>query len=52
MDPRQLFPVLAAVFVLLALVSGLRRGHWRGAPRTWLLMALIFGAVSVWLHLA
>lgn len=56
MDPRQLFPVLAAVFLLLALVSGLRRGPGRGflqgAARTWLLLALVFGAVSAWLRWA
>lgn len=52
MDPRQLFPVLAAVFVLLALVSGVRSRNWRGAPRTWLVLALIFAAVSIWLRFA
>lgn len=50
LDPRQLFPLLAAVFLLLALVVGLRRGSWRGGPQTWLLLALIFGAVSLWLR--
>lgn len=52
MDPRQLFPLLAAVFLVLAVVSGLRRGRWRGAPFTWLLLALIFGAVAAWLRAA
>lgn len=52
MDPRQLFPILAVVFLALALVSRLRQGRFRGAPQTWLLLALIFGAVSLWLRLA
>jgi len=50
-DPRLLFPVLAVVFALLALQGGLRRGRWRGAPLTWAWIALVFGAVSAWLHL-
>jgi hypothetical protein len=50
LDPRLLFPVLAAVFALLALQAGLRRGRWRGAPLTWAWIALVFGAVSAWLH--
>lgn len=52
MDPRQLFPILALVFLVLALVTGLRRGRWRGAPLTWLWLALIFGAVAAWLRWA
>ncbi len=50
MNPNELFPVLAAVFAALSVLSGLRRGQWRGAPLTWGLMALIFAAVSAWLH--
>ncbi len=52
MNPQQLFPWLAAVFVALALVSGLRRRQWRGAPLIWLWMAFCFGAVSLWLRYA
>lgn len=50
MNPRELFPVLAAVFAALAVLSGMRRGHWRGAPLTWGWMALVFAAVAAWLH--
>jgi hypothetical protein len=52
MAPHTLFPILALVFLVLALVSGLRRGRWRGAPTTWLLLAVSFGAVSAWLRWA
>lgn len=51
MDPRWLFPALAVLFVVLALGQRLRRGgHSNGAARTWLLLALIFGAVAAWLN--
>lgn len=50
MDPRQLFPLLAIAFVLLALVQGLRARRWRGQPLIWLWLGLCFGAVSLWLH--
>ncbi len=48
MDPRWLFPLIAVVLAVLALRA---RGRPGGAARTWGLMALIFGAVSAWLHL-
>lgn len=50
MDPRWLLPLLAIVFAVLALVRRVRSGHWHGAARTWVLIAIIFGAVSLWLH--
>jgi hypothetical protein len=49
-DPRSLFPWLALAFLLAALWRGLGSGHWRGAASTWLLLAAIFGAVSLWLR--
>lgn len=51
LEPRVLFPLLAVLFALLALQGGLRRRRWRGAPLTWAWMALVFAAVSAWLHL-
>lgn len=50
MDPSRLFPWLALAFAALALWDGWRRRHWRGAARTWLLLALAFALVWVWLH--
>jgi hypothetical protein len=50
MDPRWLFPLLAAGFALAAVIRRRRSGRWRGAPFTWLLLALIFGAVALWLQ--
>jgi hypothetical protein len=50
MDPSWLFPILAAVFLVLGLGHRLRAGRPHPAQRTWFLLALIFGAVSVWLH--
>jgi apolipoprotein N-acyltransferase len=52
LDLRQLFPLLALAFALLALVSALRRRQWRGAPLTWGWIACVFGAVAWWLHRA
>lgn len=50
-EPRNLFPVIALVFVLLAVVRWLRtRGKPDSAARTWLWMAVIFGIVSWWLN--
>jgi hypothetical protein len=50
MDPLRLFPWLALLFAVLGAWSGVRTRHWRGAARTWLLLAVIFAAVSVWLR--
>lgn len=50
MDPRWLFPLLAAGFGLAALLRWLRTRELRGAAGTWALMALIFAAVSIWLR--
>ncbi|MBP6337919.1 MAG: hypothetical protein KA375_10000 [Vitreoscilla sp.] len=50
MDPVWLFPLLSLGFGLAAAWRALRGGRMQGAARTWALLALIFGAVSVWLH--
>ncbi|MDE2161465.1 MAG: hypothetical protein KGJ30_21370 [Burkholderiales bacterium] len=50
MSPRALFPWLALLFAALALASRLRGARWRGATATWLILALIFGAVALWLR--
>lgn len=52
MDPRWLVPLLAALFFAAALWRGIKTGSWRGAPRTWLLLALIFAVISIWLRMA
>jgi hypothetical protein len=52
LDPRQLFPLLALVFLALAAFTAWRRRQWRGAPLTWAWIAFVFGAVSWWLHRA
>lgn len=51
MSPLWLFPVLAVVFGVAGVWRWSRGGPARVAARAWLLLALIFGAVSVWLHL-
>ncbi|MEJ8857877.1 hypothetical protein WKW79_25130 [Variovorax robiniae] len=50
MAAKFLLPALAAVFLIAALWRISREGFKLGpASRTWLLIALIFGAVSAWL---
>lgn len=51
MDPKAVWPVLALAFGLLAAWQIRRAGNGRGAARTWALMAVLFTAVSLWLHL-
>jgi hypothetical protein len=50
MNPIWLFPLLALGFGLAATWHFLSRGRLAGAGRTWALLSLIFGAVSVWLR--
>lgn len=50
MNPVWLFPLLAVVFAVAALLKRWRSGAWQGAAATWLLMALIFGGVGIWLN--
>jgi hypothetical protein len=49
-DPSWLFPLLAIGFGVAGLAHRLRAGRIEGAGRTWWLLALIFGAVALWLH--
>lgn len=50
MEPRWLFPVLALAFGLAGLWRVVRNGRRDVAGRTWLLMAVFFGLVSIWLR--
>jgi len=50
MPAKYILPILAVIFLLAALQRLVRDGfRLAGASRTWLLVALIFGAVSGWL---
>ena len=49
MATKYILAALAILFVLLALARG---GPARPQARTWLLVAVIFGAVSAWLFYA
>ena len=50
MSARLILSVLAVVFLLFALSRmGRNKGRIDAASRTWLLIAVIFGAVSAWL---
>jgi hypothetical protein len=51
MDPRWLFPLLAAGFAAAAAWRWLRRRTVDPSVRTWVLLALIFGLVSIWLRI-
>ncbi len=50
MNPLWLFPLLALGFALAGALRWARGGSARVGARSWLLLALIFGAVSLWLH--
>lgn len=52
LEPRNLFPVLALIFVVAGFGRLLRVGGMKRDPaaRTWLLMAMIFILVSIWLR--
>jgi hypothetical protein len=50
-DPANTFPVLAVGFGILAGWRYARTRQWRGTAATWLLLALCFGGVALWLHL-
>lgn len=53
LPPRDLFAVLAVVFAIAAGWRWLRSGRLGGpAVRTWLIIALTFGAVALWLRFA
>ena len=51
-EPGKLFSVIATIFAVAAAWRGLRSGgRPESATRTWLLMAAVFGAESMWLRL-
>ena len=50
-DPVNTFPVLATAFGMLAAWRYARNRQWRGMAATWLLLALCFGGVALWLRL-
>ena len=51
LEPRNLFPLLALIFGVVGLGRLLRAGvKLDPAARTWLLMAVIFALVSIWLR--
>jgi hypothetical protein len=50
MDPRILFPWLAAGFAVIAALRLLRSRRLDPMARTWGLLAVIFALVSAWLH--
>lgn len=50
MDPRWLFPLLAIGFAVIAAMRCARDRRIGPAARSWLILALVFGAVSLWLH--
>lgn len=52
MDPRWLFPLLAAAFAVAAGVRCLRARRLDPAARTWVTLAVLFAFVSAWLHWA
>jgi hypothetical protein len=50
MDPKWLFPVLAILFAVVAAIRFMRERRFGPAVRTWLILAMMFAAVSAWLH--
>ena len=50
MNPLWLMPILALAFGGLGMWRAVRAGPRDPAARTWLLMAAVFGLVSLWLH--
>ena len=53
MQARYILPVIAAAFFVFAALRVMRAGgRIDPASRTWLLIAVIFGAVSLWLWLS
>lgn len=50
MGAKYILAALAAIFLVLGLARIGRRGHMaQPQNRTWLIVAIIFGAVSAWL---
>ncbi len=52
-EPRNLFPIISLIFLLLAVARWVRsRGRPDRATLTWLWMAMTFGIVAAWLRLS
>jgi uncharacterized membrane protein HdeD (DUF308 family) len=49
---RVILAALAVVFLVAAVLRAVRVGAAHPEPRTWLLIAVLFGAVSTWLFMA
>lgn len=49
MVTKYILAALAAVFLILGLVRAVRAGVTHPQARTWLLIGIIFSAVSAWL---
>jgi len=49
MAARYILGTLAIVFLILGLARAAREGRLGPAARTWLVIGLMFGAVSLWL---
>lgn len=49
MAARYILGTLAIVFLILGLARAVREGRLGSAARTWLVIGLMFGAVSLWL---
>jgi hypothetical protein len=49
MAAKYVLAVVGAVFLLMGVLRSRRLGAWHPQARTWLLIAAIFGAVSLWL---
>ena len=48
MAAHQILGLLAGVFLVLGGLRSLREGQVGPAARTWLMIGVIFGAVTVW----
>jgi hypothetical protein len=49
MTAQRILAVMAVIFLLMAGLRAWRDGRLGPAARTWLLVGLIFAAVSLWL---
>ena len=49
MNAKYILAVVAVLFAAAAARRFARDGEWRPQTRTWLLVSMIFGAVTAWL---
>jgi len=52
MPARDILGLLAVVFLVLGGLRAIREGQVGPAARTWLMIGMIFGAVSAWTWLS